>query len=220
AALLGRFSIRVEWEHVFVRRTYRYRLYPTRRQVEMLEAQLGEACDLYNAALQHRRDMWRNHAADVSYRDQSAELREMRAAGLLDSGANFWSQQAVLRRLDRAFAAFFRRVKAGEKPGYPRFKSRRRFNTLDFSFAGNAGEVELTGTGRLRLQGVGHVKVKLHRPIPAGAKLCQARVSRRNGRWYASFSLDGVAPSPLPATGRAVGLDVGSRRSWPPAMAS
>ena len=145
----------------------------------------------------------------VSYRDQSAQLRDLRACGLLDAGANFWSQQAVLRRLDRAFAAFYRRCKAGEKPGYPRFRSRRRYDTLEYSFAGNAGGIAMTGAGRLRVQGVGHIKVKLHRAIPVGAALCEARLTRRNGRWYVAVSLKNVPARPLPATGRAVGVDMG-----------
>ena len=97
-----------------MRRTYRYRLYPTRRQVAALQAQLGQTWDLHNAALEQRRRMWRDYGRTVSYGDQSAELR---ATGLLDAEANLWSQQDVLRRLDHAFSAFFRRVKAGEKPG-------------------------------------------------------------------------------------------------------
>ncbi len=192
-----------------MRRTYRYRLYPTRPQKEALDAQLADACALYNSALQHRRDMYREHGRLVGYYDQSAELRELRATGLVSAVSNCWSQQAVLRRLDRAFAAFFRRIKAGEKPGYPRFKSWRRFDTLDFSFAGNAGGIALTDTSRLRLQGVGHVKIKMHRQIPAEAKLCEARVTRRNGRWYVSISLKGVPERPLPEAGATVGVDLG-----------
>ena len=192
-----------------MRRTFRYNLYPTGRQARALDAQLGEACDLYNAALEHRRWMWREHGVSVSYGDQSAQLRDLRACGLLEADANFWSQQAVLRRLDLAFRAFYRRCKAGEAPGYPRFRSRRRYDTLDFSFAGNAGGIALTEAGRLRVQGVGHVKVKLHRPIPAGAALCEARITRRNGRWYVAVSLKDVPARPLPATGRTVGVDVG-----------
>jgi putative transposase len=192
-----------------LRRTYRYRLYPTGRQADALNERLGEACDLYNAALQHRRDLWREHGVSVSYGDQSAELRHMRVEGLLDATTNFWSQQAVLKRLDRAFTAFYRRCKAGEAPGYPRFRSRARYDTLDFSFAGNAGGIALTDAGRLRVQGVGHIKIKRHRPIPAEAKLCEARVTRRNGRWYVALSLKDVAVEPLPATGLSVGLDMG-----------
>ena len=192
-----------------MRRTFRYRLYPTGRQAAALDAQLSEACDLYNAALEHRRRLWREHGVSVGLREQSAELKGMRADGLLAPSVNFWSQQAVLKRLDRAFAAFYRRCKAGESPGYPRFRSRRRYDTLEYSFAGNSGGIALTSVGRLRVQGVGHIKVKLHRAIPAGAALCEARITRRTGRWYVAISVKDAPAGPLPATGRAVGVDVG-----------
>ena len=192
-----------------MRRTFRYRLYPTGRQARALDAQLGEACDLYNAALEQRRVMWREHGVSVRLHEQSAELKAMRADGLLDASVNFWSQQAVLKRLDRSFAAFYRRCKRGEKPGYPRFRSRRRYDTLEYSLAGNAGGIALTSAGRLRVQAVGHVKVKLHRAIPVGAALCEARITRRNGRWYVAISLKDVPARPLPATWRTVGVDVG-----------
>lgn len=191
-----------------MRRTYRHRIYPTRRQRVALEDQLGQACDLYNAALEQRRRMWRDHEVGVSYSNQSAELRELRADGLLDDGANFWSQQDVLRRLDRAFVAFFCRVRGGEQPGYPRFKARQRFDTLTWSFAGNAGGVEICD-GRLRLQGVGHVKVRWHRQFPREATIKTVQIKRQGARWYACFSLDGVPARPLPTTGRAVGVDLG-----------
>jgi len=189
-----------------VRRTYRYRLYPTRRQAQALEQQLGEACDLYNAALQHRRDAWHEQGRSVSLYDQDAELKTLRAEGILDPEVSFNSQRATLRRLDRAMQAFYRRCKAGEKPGYPRFRSRQRFDTLEWAIGNGAA---VTDAGRLRLQAVGHVKLKMHRALPAGAKLCTAQVTRRNGRWFASIALDGVAPRPLPATGESVGLDLG-----------
>lgn len=194
---------------VEMRRTYRFRLYPTRRQTEALNAQLEEACALYNAALQHRRDLWRDHGVSVSRFEQERELAAMRAEGIIDGGTNAWSQHAVLRRLDYAFAGFFRRVNAGETPGYPRFRSRRRFDTLEWSFAGHSGGVALTQEGRLRLQGVGHVKIKMHRAIPTEATLCEARVTRRGGRWYLAVSLKGIKPRPLPRTDRAVGIDLG-----------
>lgn len=190
-----------------MRRTYRYRLYPTRRQVAALEDQLGQACDLYNAALEHRRRMWKEHGTSVSFAEQCRELRELRASELMDPGVNHWSQSAVLRRLERAFEAFFRRLKAGEKPGYPRFQSRHRFDTLHWSFRGHGGVG--FADGRLRLQGIGHIKVRQHRPLPEEATLRQVAVKRSCGRWYACFSLDDVAPRPLSATGQVVGVDLG-----------
>lgn len=190
-----------------MRRTYSYRVYPTGAQARALEQQLGEACDLYNAALQHRRDMWRERGQPVSFYNQDRELKDLRAAGILDSNVSYNSQEATLRRLDRAMQAFYRRCKAGEKPGFPRFKPRQRFNTLEWTIGNGSA---LTDTDRLYLKAVGHVKVKLHRPIPDGAKLCTVQVTRRpGGRWFASIALDNVPAQPLPATGEAVGVDVG-----------
>jgi len=192
-------------------RTYKYRLYPTRAQIVALVAQLAACCDLYNAALEHRRWMWREYGVSVSYGEQSAELRALRALGLVPAAANFWCQQAVLRRLDRAFEAFFGRLKAGQKPGFPRFRSRRRFDTLTWTLKGNAGGVGIKHD-RLRLQGVGAVKVKWHRALPAGAQLGEVKVTRSGDgrRWYVSISVE------LPAAGRAraaaskaVGIDLG-----------
>ncbi len=202
---------------MFVRRSYRFRLYPTRRQREALAAQLKAACELYNAALEQRRQLWREHGVSVRYHDQSAELSGLRAENLLPSEANFWSQQEVLRRLDRAFRAFFRRIARGETPGFPRFKPAGRFNTLAFSFAGNAGGVALRD-GRLYLQGVGRVKVKRHRELPVAATLREARVSRRPGgregcRFYVCVQIEmpDAESEGHPHPGPAVGLDLGVR---------
>jgi putative transposase len=209
------FFIRAACEHVFVHRSYRYRLYPTRRQCEALDAHLRAACDLYNAALEQRRWLWREHGVSIGYGGQSAELRTLRAEGLLPAGANFWSQQEVLRRLDRAFSAFHRRVRTGESPGHPRFKSARRFSTLAWSFAGNAGGVAIRD-GRLYLQGIGSVKVKWHRAIPSEAKLSELRVTRKRGarhgwRYYATFQIELPDVKLRHHPGVAVGLDVGIR---------
>lgn len=200
-----------------MRRVYRYRLYPTRRQREAIDSQLRAACGLYNAALEQRRDAWRRCKSSVGYHAQSAELRELRRAGLLDAGANFWSQQAVLRQLDRAFTAFFARLRRGEKPGYPRFKSVRRFDTLSWTMKGNAGGVAVTEHGRLRLQGIGHVKVKWHRPIPTDAILGEVKVTRRRAgrdgaRYDVAFCAEFQRPKRTHPTGEAVGLDLGVRR--------
>src|SRR5688572_11069432 len=100
-----------------MRRTFKFRVYPSRVQSEALEAQLGEACRLYNAALQERRDAWKMQHTSISYYDQADQLKAIRADDSL-SLANFSACQDVLRRLDKAFKAFFARVKAGRKAGF------------------------------------------------------------------------------------------------------
>jgi putative transposase len=121
---------------------------------------------------------------------------------------NSWTQIDVLMRLERAFQAFFGRCKAGEKPGYPRFRGKRRYDSLTWSFSGNAGGVQLVGE-RLRLQGVGQVKVKWHRAIPDEAELKTAAVVRHGSRWEVCFSLELPQPAVAPREAAEVGLDLG-----------
>jgi putative transposase len=199
---------------VFVQRVYRYRLYPTRRQREALDAELRAGCDLYNAALEQRRWAWRSCQESIGYERQSAELSNLRAGGLLSNDTNFWSQQAILRQLDRAFAAFFRRLRRGEKPGYPRFKDYRRFRTLTWTMKGHAGGVAVTEHGRLHLQGIGCVKVRWHRAIPYDASFGEVKVTRSSDsrRWHVAFYVDLPDRAPRPATGEMAGIDLGVRR--------
>jgi putative transposase len=100
-----------------VRKTFKYRLYPTKRQVEFLTGQLAEACRLYNGALQERRDAYRLKSESLTYYDQAKQLKGIRAASDL-SLENFSCCQDVLRRVDKNFKAFFRRVKDKERPSW------------------------------------------------------------------------------------------------------
>jgi len=187
-----------------VRHTYKYRLYPTRVQAAALHGQVDEACRLYNAALDERRSAWRMNRIDLRYLDQANQLKAIRAAG--DVGvANFSACQDVLRRVDKTFAAFFRRIKAGEKPGYPRFRSRARYDSLTWPSWGDG--CALRPSGRLYLQGVGDVKVKWHRPLAGQVKTVTTK--REAGHWYVCFSVEVPEPEPLPASDAAVGIDVG-----------
>jgi putative transposase len=187
-----------------VRKTYRYRLYPSKAQIVALDGQLAEACRLYNAALQERRDAYRVERKSLNYYTQANQLKEIRDAGDLGL-ANFSAAQDVLRRVDKTFKAFFRRVKEHKgKVGFPRFKSRARFDSYTFASYGDG--VRLLDTGKLRVQGVGLVKVKLHRPVDGQIKT--VTIKREAGRWYACLSVE-CAATPLPASAEAVGIDVG-----------
>jgi putative transposase len=190
-----------------MRRSYRYRLYPTRVQAAALHVQVDEACRLYNAALDERRSAWRLHGISLNYYDQANQLRAIRAAG--DCGvANFSACQDVLRRVEKTFQAFFRRRKAGsEQAGYPRFKPRQRYDSLCWPSWGDG--CTLRPTGRLYLQGAGEIKVKWHRPLPADARINTVTVRRAAGRWYVCFSVEQADPEPLPESMASVGIDVG-----------
>ena len=189
-----------------VHRAYRYRIYPTRRQQIALEAQLGFACDLYNAALEQRRYGWRA-GQRIGYVQQCRDLTELRAAGDGPAKMSCSAMRDPLRRLDRAFEAFFRRVKSGEKkPGYPRFRSKRRYDSLTWDEAWSIRE------RRLALQGIGHIEVKWHRGLPGSAAVCSVTIRRVAGRWHACFALALPAPAlPKRALMPAVGVDLGVR---------
>lgn len=186
-----------------VSRTFRYRLYPTTAQVEVLTLQLSEACRLYNAALQERRDAWAMQRKRVSLFDQGLQLKSIRADGDIQL-PNFAVARNVLRSVDRAFAAFFRRAKAKERrAGFPRFKASRTFRTLTFDYGTG---VKLLNGNRLRLQGVGGVRLRVHRPLHGKIKTVSVR--RECGGWYACFSVL-TKPAGLEPSQAAIGIDVG-----------
>lgn len=115
-----------------------------------------------------------------------------------------------MRRLDKAFAAFFHRIKVGEKPGYPRFRGAARFDTVEFPKDGDGCRWDSTPhdpVTRVRLQGVGHVKVHQRRPVVGKVKTIS--VKREGKRWYVVLAVEQAVPEPLPKTGSAVGIDLG-----------
>ena len=163
-----------------MRRTFKYRVYPTRAQAKMLEAEVEEACRLYSAALDERRSAWRMNGVSIGYLDQANQLKAIRAAGVLRI-ANLSAYQDVLRRVDKTFAAFFQRVKVGAKPGYPRFRSRSGYDSLTWPSWGDG--CALRPSGRLYLQGVGDLTLKWHRPLPAGTAIKTVNAKRQAGQW-------------------------------------
>lgn len=186
-----------------MRFAFKYRCYPTKAQAEFLAGELRDACSLYNAAKQERDDAWKTCRKSINYNDQANQLKAMRADGCLTL-ANFSCCQDVLRRVDKTYKAFYARVKRGEKPGFPRYRSARRYDSITFPSYGDG--CRLLDNGKLRMQGAGHIKVKLHRPVEGAIKT--VTIKREAGRWYAVFSVECEA-SPLPSTDRAIGIDVG-----------
>jgi len=190
-------------------RVYRYRIYPTRAQDAALRETLERLRELYNAALQHRRDAYRKRGEGVSAYGQMRELAGVREVRPEYAEIHTHLLQDALTRLDRAYRAFFRRVKAGETPGFPRFKGRGRYRTFTFKDAANHNGVRLLAGGkRVKLAGIGNVKVKLHRPV--GGRIKQASVSLDgDGHWYIAFACADVPARPLPPLDTSVGIDVG-----------
>ncbi|MBN6056878.1 transposase [Nonomuraea sp. RK-328] len=194
-----------------VRRSVRFLLRPTSKQAAALTQCLEDHRQLYNAALEHRRTAYRKAGVTIGYGEQSAELKEIRKTD--PDGQGRWSagsQQQTLRRLDRAFAAFFRRIKAGHKAGYPRFKGRGWFDTVEWPAVKNGAAWDSQPhepVTRVYLLGIGHVRVHQHRAVKGRVKTIS--VKREGARWYVVLSCDDVPAEPLPATGAVAGIDMG-----------
>lgn len=186
-----------------MRKSFQFRLYPTKSQEVQLEIILETGRRLYNAALAERRDTYQNEGRSLNYYDQANALKTQRQQNVYLAQVNFSACQDILRRLDKAFKAFFRRIRMGEKPGYPRFKGRGRYDSLTFPSYGDGCKIK---EGRLYLQNVGLIKLKWHRNILGRIKTVTVR--HQLDAWYASFSCE-VEPIDLPPSEEITGVDLG-----------
>jgi putative transposase len=182
-------------------KTYRYRLYPTKSQEQALQNMLFLCCLVYNRCLAERRDAWQNERKTLTAYDQINKLPLWKKEDPRLKETNAQVLQDAVRRLDKTFQAFFRRVKAGEKPGYPRFKSEKRYD----SFTYPQGNFQIQNK-RISLSRVGLIKIKEHRPLQGNVKTLTIR--RQADGWYACFSVE-VESVILPPSQKAIGIDLG-----------
>jgi putative transposase len=186
-------------------RAFTYRLKPTGGQQQRLVRLLDVQRELYNSTLEERRGVWKWERRRVSRFEQYRGLTglgEVRP-DILEFGVTVC--RGTLARLDEAFAGFHRRVGAGQKPGFPRFRGRGRWDSL--SWPDRSGWKIDAETGRLYVQGVGQVKARMHRPLRGTPKTLTVR--RRGRRWEVTVFCAGVPAQRLPATGAQVGVDLG-----------
>ncbi len=193
-----------------MRRSYKFLLRPTGKQEAALTACLEDTRQLYNAALEERREAWRMGRHKVTFYSQDAQLKEIRASDPKRYGRwSFACERSAIRRLDRAFQGFFRRVKAGKKPGYPRFKGRGWWDSVEWPEGNGArwDSVAHPRVTRVYLMGIGHVRVHQHRAVRGRVKTITAK--REGERWYVILSCDDVPAEPLAPAGAEVGIDMG-----------
>ncbi|MFL5659802.1 MAG: RNA-guided endonuclease InsQ/TnpB family protein [Ktedonobacteraceae bacterium] len=187
-----------------MKKAYKYRIYPTKKQKRLLTAQLALCAELYDAALQERRDAYRMCGKSITYTQQAAQMPAIKA--MRPEYEAIYSQvlQDVLRRVDKAFKAFFRRARAGQQAGYPRFKTQSRYASLTYPQSGFGIDEQ----GKLSLSKLGHLKLVQHRPFKGVVKTCTISRSA-TGKWSCCFSCDEVEPNVLPPSHEQVGIDVG-----------
>jgi putative transposase len=184
-------------------KTFQNRLYPSRNQKRLLYQTLETCRRWYNTCLAERKSAWEERGERTSVYAQLAQVKELKKSNPYATGVPSHVLQVVVQDLNKAFKAFFRRVKAGEKPGFPRFKGRNRFSSFGFKEYGNCFKVD---GRRLRLSGIGRIALRWHRPIEA--KIKSLRLVCKAGKCYACFACE-IEPNPLPPTGKQIGVDVG-----------
>jgi len=185
-----------------MRLAYRYRIYPTKAQRRRMERTLESCRLLYNAGLEQRRTAYQRQHISLSKARQQADLPALKAA--YPEFSEVYSQvlQEVLARLDKAFDAFFRRVKLGTNPGYPRFRGKGRYDSFTYPQLGFAVK-----DGRLHVSKIGAVKITLHRAIVSQVKTLTLRRTS-TGKWFACFAVD-AEPVAVDTPVASVGVDVG-----------
>jgi putative transposase len=187
-----------------VRKTYTYTLTPTAEQDGTLAFVVRRCRELYNAGLQERCAAWQRCGVSITAASQSAQLPAIKDVRPEYHDVHSQVLQDVLTRLDRAFHAFFRRVQAGETPGYPRVQGANRYHSFTYKQFGNGATLD---NGFLVLSKIGRIAVRWSRPLEGAPKT--VTVSREADGWYACFSCAGVPIQPLPRTSQQTGIDLG-----------
>lgn len=193
-----------------IHKTYQLRGFTSRAGYERIDVLLVECAVLYNAALEEWKTAWREAKVGRTYYDQAKEFALVR-----QDDPDLWgaiSQQigrGVLRRLDRARRAFFRRVKAGETPGYPRFKSRCRWHSIELAECSRT-MVKSDGRGYVvRAKGLPLIRIGGGRALPDSGRLKGMVLTRRGRRLFVNLTYEETAGVEIAETKPAVGIDLG-----------
>lgn len=182
-------------------RTFKYRIYPTKEQIKKINETLYLCRYLYNNALEQRITAYQKYGFSLSYNKQAKELPKVKQ--VLPDYKEVHSQvlQDALKRLDKAFQNFFRRLKTNEKPGFPRFQGRNRYNSFTYPQSGFVIEGD-----KLRLSKIGTIRINLHRKLVGELKTCT--VVRKNDKYYVALVCEVEKPQ-VTLTNKVVGIDLG-----------
>jgi putative transposase len=194
-----------------MKKTFKYRIFPSKSQTTKLDKTLDACRWLYNHFLEERKTVWESEKKSISRYDQVNFIPKLKAEYEFLNNAFSQVLQEIAVRLDLGFRAFFRRVKNGENPGYPRFRGKFRYDSFTYP---QAGFKLLKNV--IQLSKIGGIRIKLHRPIEGTIKTCTIRRSP-TGKWYATFSCvidrTPVFKPPEPAIGLDMGLESFATRS-------
>ena len=191
--------------------TIQARGYTTRAGYARLDEVLANCTTLYNAALQHRRDAWKQAGQSVSFYDQCKELTGLRQDDPCWSALSLQVARGVIKRVQRAYDAFFRRVRSGETPGFPRFKPRSRYRTIEILEV-TPSMIKRRGKGyMIRIKGLPTIRIHPSREMPPLEGVRSLQLTRRHRALDVSIQF-AFTPEALPSTGQITALDPGVAR--------
>ncbi|MFA7153663.1 MAG: transposase [Methanoregulaceae archaeon] len=188
-----------------MRKTFKFRLFPTDGQRTKLKMTLEGCRRAYNLCLEARRDAYEHDGTTLTLYDTIRMVKDWRENDPIIGAVHTHPIQQTCERVHLAFQAFWRRCKSGEKPGYPRFKAEDRYDS--FTFTDSNRGFSLRDESTLRISGVGDVRIKKHRPLDGSIKRLTVRRDG-TGCWFACFSVE-VEEKVLPPSHDAIGIDVG-----------
>lgn len=186
-----------------MRKTFKYRLLGNKTTFANAERWLDLCRNLYNAALEERITAYKTHKVSISCYNQMKELPELKVVIPEYKNIDAQTLQDVLERLDRAYKAFFRRLKNKEKAGFPRFKGKDRYDS--FILKQHGWKIDRK---YLTIRNIGRFKMRLSRPLVGIVKTVGIH-QESTGKWYVCFSCDNVPERKLPESNETIGIDVG-----------
>lgn len=189
---------------IITRKSFKYRIYPTKSQISNLENQFSMCRHLYNQALNERKESYEKEQKSVSYHDQAVQLPAFKIERPWYKGVHSQVLQDVLKRLDKGFQSFFRRVKAGETPGYPKFRKRGQWNSITYP------QYKTPPSSEITVPKVGKIKLVHHRKTPEDAKIKTLTITKEADKWFACFSVElSLDIEPKQDLSTAIGIDLG-----------
>ena len=191
-----------------MKKTYEYRAYPTARQHKIFALWLALLRNLYNQALAWRIDAYKQNNDSVKWTTQANALADLKRQSKAYAGLHSDVLQDAMRRLDKGYKAFFRRVKNGESPGFPRFKGEGRYRSMTFSHLSKRLIRDVRRkVAKVVVPKIGHLKIRYHRPLPDG-KIKNLTIIKRGSGWYVTICVDVPDPIEVPVH-TTIGVDVG-----------
>ena len=187
-------------------KAYKFRIYPNSEQIQQIQRTFGCCRYVFNHFLGLRIALYKASGDSINYNDCSAILTQMKSDLEWLKWADATALQSSIKDLDIAYQSFFGRVGKGEKPGFPKFKSKknRKKSYKSKRVGGNIAVYEK----HIKLPKLGMVKSAISKQVEG--RILNATVSQApSGKYYVSICCTDVTIPRYQTTGSAVGLDMG-----------